>query len=232
MSPVIFRLTASAPFEDRSRCIRGGMNDHLTKLRPVAALALVLERWRDQPGLVAAVPAGLLANSTMADTPAAEPVLMDFERIAQFRKFNDDDLSMTRAVMDLFRTDAAQRLEVVAQAIRAEEAQALLWGLPHAGHSCCGHPAENPGRAGQGTGPSKPGAGKAANPLEQNSHRAGRVALTRQALTFQAPAAATGSSPCSCASAGSSSSVFNCAYSGVKSGAVRSNNCWKLSITK
>ena len=88
------------------------MNDHLTKPPPVAALALVLERWRDQSGLVAAIPAGLLANSTMADTPAAEPALMDFERI------------------DLLRTDAAQRLEAIAQAVRADDAQALLWGLP------------------------------------------------------------------------------------------------------
>ena len=208
------------------------MNNHLNKPLPVAALVLVLERWRDQPGLVAAVPAGLLANSTMADTPAAEPALMDFERTAQFRKFNDDDLSMTRAVTDLFRTDAALRLEAVAQAICADAAQALLWVCHALAMHAVATRLETQAALGKVPVRASQELEKLQTHWNKNSHRAGGGALSRQVLTSQATAAATGSSPCSCASAGSSSSVFNCAYSGVKSGAVRSNSCWKLSITK
>ena len=126
-SPAIIGLTAGAASEDRSRCIEAGMNDYLTKPLYVAALALALERWLDQPGLGAAVPAGLLVDDSVAVTPVDEPALMDFERLAQFREFDDEDLSMTRAVIDLFRTDAAQRLDAIAQAIRTDDAQALSW---------------------------------------------------------------------------------------------------------
>ena len=54
------------------------MNDHLTKSRPVASLA----------------------NDAVVDTPVAEPARMYFERPAQLQEFDDNDQSMTRAVMD------------------------------------------------------------------------------------------------------------------------------------
>ena len=52
---------------------------------------------------------------------------MDFERLAQFKEFDDDQLSMTREVIALFRTDALLRMDAIEQAVRASDAQALSW---------------------------------------------------------------------------------------------------------
>jgi CheY-like chemotaxis protein len=132
-SPAIIGLTAGASSDDRTRCLAAGMNDYLTKPLYVAALTLALERWVDQPGTAAGTPDG--TPSTNAASPALPPAraeapaapLMDFERLAEFKEFDDAQLSMTRQVIALFRIDAAQWLEAIDQAIRANDAQALSW---------------------------------------------------------------------------------------------------------
>ncbi|MES2361302.1 MAG: response regulator [Pseudomonadota bacterium] len=125
-SPSVIGLTAGAASEDRERCMEAGMNDYLTKPLYVAALTLALERWMDQPGVG--------GNATAVDTAPAvaavqdeEPALMDFERLAQFKEFDDDALTMTREVIALFRTDAVLRLDAIDEAIRSDDAQALSW---------------------------------------------------------------------------------------------------------
>ena len=130
LSPSIIGLTAGASSEDRARCLDAGMNDYLTKPLYVAALTLALERWMNQPGFGSADHAGKSSPAT-SDTAhvlvALEPALMDFDRLAQFKEFDDEDLTMTREVISLFRTDSVQRLDAIDQAIRAHDAQALSW---------------------------------------------------------------------------------------------------------
>lgn len=119
-------LTAGAASEDRDRCMEAGMNDYLTKPLYVAALTLVLERWMDQPGVGGSATAVDTAPAVTA-VQDAEPALMDFEQLAQFKEFDDDALTMTREVMALFRTDAVLRLAAIGEAIRSDDAQALSW---------------------------------------------------------------------------------------------------------
>ena len=70
--------------EDRDRCMEAGMNDYLTKPLYVAALTLALERWMDQPGVGGSASAVDTASAVNA-VQDAEPALMDFERLAQFK---------------------------------------------------------------------------------------------------------------------------------------------------
>jgi HPt (histidine-containing phosphotransfer) domain-containing protein len=58
---------------------------------------------------------------------AKEPVLMDLERLAQFKEFDDDQFTMTREVIGLFAADADQRLKAIEKSIAANDAVALAW---------------------------------------------------------------------------------------------------------
>lgn len=129
LSPSVIGLTAGAASEDRTRCMDAGMNDYLTKPLYVAALTLALERWMDQPGVGGSISALDAQGKAAEETPAesVEPALMDFGRLAQFKEFDDDELSMTREVITLFRADAVLRLDAIGEAIRTDDAQALSW---------------------------------------------------------------------------------------------------------
>ena len=128
-SPVIIGLTAGASDDDRARCLEAGMVDYLTKPLHVPLLAQSLEQWLNQRGspLSPAAPASAPESAAAGDNALPAPVLMDFERLAQFREFDDDELTLTREVIGLFVSDATLRLDAIAQAIRAGDAEQLSW---------------------------------------------------------------------------------------------------------
>ena len=130
---------------DAQRRTAAGMDDYLTKPLHVAALAEALERWlpmmtaaaSGSGGFATAPPVrgqGIAGGPQVAvPTPTAplqaavEPVLMDMERLAQFKEFDDDALTMTREVISLFVADASHRLSAIGEAIRTGDAAALAW---------------------------------------------------------------------------------------------------------
>jgi len=88
----------------------------------VAALARMLEKW------IPAAQAGAEFESLPDSAPTGDSLpetVMDFARLQEFRDYDDEDLTMTREVIGMFRTDAPLRLDAMAAAIAAGDRHAM-----------------------------------------------------------------------------------------------------------
>jgi signal transduction histidine kinase/DNA-binding response OmpR family regulator len=108
-APPIIAVTAAASLEDRARCEAAGMDDYLTKPLQVGELARALEKWVAERPVAA----------------AAEPAVMTFSRLEEFREYDDEALTMTREVIAAFEADTPKRLDAIDAAVAASDAAAL-----------------------------------------------------------------------------------------------------------
>ena len=136
--PPLIALTASVLEEDRQRCLAAGMVGFLPKPLRIDELAEVLARHAQTPedahatviNATEIVAARALAASHTAQNgtqipPAPVLVLMDWNRLEQFKEFDDDQRTMTREVIDLFAADAPIRMNDIYAAYRGNNSAAL-----------------------------------------------------------------------------------------------------------
>lgn len=128
-APPIIALTASVLEEDRQRCLQAGMVGFLPKPLRIDELSESLARYARQAEPENATK--IIAADAVPDAQDAqsgikpEQVLIDWNRLEQFREFDDDELSMTREVVLLFITEMPQRIDDIRGALSACDSAAL-----------------------------------------------------------------------------------------------------------
>jgi signal transduction histidine kinase/DNA-binding response OmpR family regulator/HPt (histidine-containing phosphotransfer) domain-containing protein len=145
LAPPIIALTASVLEEDRKRAQDAGMVGFLPKPLRIDELTQALSQWTvETPRVVdsSLLPqAALNATKNIAGYAANTPdegqkplnfedaanfkLSMDWSRLEQFKEFDDDHLTMTREVIELFVADIPQRLRDLDSALAAQDAAAL-----------------------------------------------------------------------------------------------------------
>lgn len=155
-APPIIALTAGVSADDRERCLEAGMVEYLTKPLQVSALARSLSRWagpclRPGPqkpdrladafaGVVsepndAAVAPDLARFERFSDADMSMPTgLVDFDRLNDFKEFDDEQLSMTREVIGLLFSEVPLQLAAIERAIVKND----IVSLSSAAHSLRG----------------------------------------------------------------------------------------------
>ena len=130
-APPMVALTASVLEEDRQRCLAAGMVGFLAKPLRLDELAEALERYSSIPhdAIESVADCARIQGATALNDPLKEPVLqpvlMDWNRLEQFKAFDDDDQSMTREIVALFVRDAPGHSAALADALQASNPAAL-----------------------------------------------------------------------------------------------------------
>ena len=148
MAPPVIALTAGGSSEDRQRCMDAGMVEYLTKPLQISALGVVLDRWVQsdwvfdltrawaraespeptigifpESGVASGLPKFERFNDVDLSMPA---VMVDFDRLTDFKEFDDDELSMTREVIDLLFSEVPLHLASIDMAIAAGDVPRLI----------------------------------------------------------------------------------------------------------
>ena len=152
-APPIIALTAGSLVDDKQRCLDAGMVEYLPKPLQLSALAKALERWVTPDAVALAralellevpLPSALEAVATVtgpasferfSDADIAMPTgLVDFDRLNDFKEFDDPQLSMTREVIGLLFSEVPVQLAAIDRAIIHGD----VAGLISAAHSLRG----------------------------------------------------------------------------------------------
>ena len=129
LTPPIIALTASVMEEDRQRCREAGMVGFLAKPLRIDELSEALNCHARQPEHLDDIK--IIANNDV-NIPQKQVfvrkqafVLIDWGRLAQFREFDDDALSMTQKVLALFVGETPQRIDDIRSALATCDSAAL-----------------------------------------------------------------------------------------------------------
>ena len=135
-APPLIALTASVLEEDRQRCLDAGMQGFLAKPLRIDELAEVLARYADNNKNATKVVANNpdVTGDRTPNSSETAPALMDWERLDQFKEFDDDALTMTREIVALFTSDVPMRCA----ALRAALAGGDVAELSKAAHALKG----------------------------------------------------------------------------------------------
>jgi signal transduction histidine kinase/DNA-binding response OmpR family regulator len=123
-APPVIALTASVMEEDRLRCREAGMVDFLSKPLRIDDLSAALDKY------AAADSSTQQRHGFVGDTPVRVQAmdssnLMNWDRLAQFAQFDDQERSATRQVLALFASDTKQRVLMMAHALDARDSKKL-----------------------------------------------------------------------------------------------------------
>ena len=132
-APPIIALSASVLEEDRQRCLASGMTDFLPKPLRIDELSEVLASHVSPPEHWSAIEAVETTVQHLPPVPVPVPVpelppgqvLMDWRRLAQFREFDDKNLTMTQEVVALFIREMPRRMSDISLALAAGDSAAL-----------------------------------------------------------------------------------------------------------
>ena len=148
LAPPVIALTAGASGEDRQRCMDAGMVEYLTKPLHISALASVLDRWVESGLVFDPTRAGGMVKKPEqtikmfvdipieVELPKFEPfndvdmsmpaVMVDFDRLTDFKEFDDAELSMTREVIGLLFNEVPLQLAAIDGAIASRDVARLI----------------------------------------------------------------------------------------------------------
>lgn len=148
LAPPVIALTAGASGEDRQRCMDAGMVEYLTKPLHISALASVLDRWVESGSVFDPTRAGGMVEKPEqtikmfpdipieVELPKFEPfndvdmsmpaVMVDFDRLTDFKEFDDAELSMTREVIGLLFNEVPLQLAAIDAAIASRDVARLI----------------------------------------------------------------------------------------------------------
>lgn len=131
-APPIIALTASVLEEDRQRCLDSGMVGFLPKPLRIAELEESLERYartsdsNQAPEAVAQEAKGAASAFEQSAPPLANDVpLIDWNRLDQFKDFDDEERTMTKEVIALFLQDAPGRRADILSSLDTNDAAML-----------------------------------------------------------------------------------------------------------
>lgn len=125
LAPPIIALTASVMEEDRQRCQDAGMLGFLPKPIRIDEMADVLLQYavaQDWGTQSQNTPSALADNQSLLTTASD---LVDWSRLAQFKEFDNEALTMTREIISLFIADAPQRVQDIQQALHTWDSAEL-----------------------------------------------------------------------------------------------------------